>query len=115
MSGSVALVSSDSNKSLKGSHLQIVVGQELWAWWGGRELVLLIDGWAGLASNNLSRLVGEVGDHIFSNWTVEELIHGVILILWTAWVGLVVHLGGWLRVFSIVGGGRFSRLIRSAS
>lgn len=57
--------------------------------------MLLIDGWAGLASDNLRRLVSEVGDHIFSNWTVEELIHGVILVLWTAWVGLVVHLGGW--------------------
>lgn len=79
----------------KRSYLQIVVGQELWAWWSGGELVLLIDGWARLASDNLRRLVSEVGDHIFSNWTVEKLIHGVILILWTAWVCLVVHLGDW--------------------
>ena len=53
--------------------------------------MVLVDRRARLAPDNLCRLEREVGDHILGDRAVEELVKRIILVLWTAWVGLVIH------------------------
>lgn len=56
--------------------------------------MVLINRRAGLAPDNLGGLERKVRDHVLRNRTVEELIESIILILWTAWVGLILHDSG---------------------
>ena len=65
--------------------------------------MVLVDRRGRLAPDNLRRLEREVGDHVLGDRAVEKLIERIILVLWTAWVGLIVHYS-WAAIRC--GGGR---------
>ena len=85
------------NELLQGWDFQVVFSQELWAWRRGGELVVGVEGRAGVGLDDLVRLVSEVVDHLVGDPGLDELLQSSGLILWTTWVlltGLEIHGGG---------------------